>query len=221
MKHVVAVWDVPTRVFHWTPVCLFAVMWFTGTQGGNLLRIHILSGEAIAVLLVFRVLWGFFGSQTSRFSDFLKGPSVIRRYLAGKLPEHHQPGHNPLGGLMVLGLIVVLLFQVATGLMSSDVDTYLFNGPLAHLLPDSVSETVTTVHELTFDLIMIMVGLHVAAVIAHKVFKKQNLVRAMLTGRKAFDAEVGPLRFATPAVALTSLAVSVALVVGLVMGLGG
>lgn len=221
MKHVVAVWDVPTRVFHWTLVGLFAAMWVTGEEGGDLLRFHIWCGEGIAVLLLFRLLWGFFGSQTARFTDFLKGPAVIRRYLAGQLPEHQQPGHNPLGGLMVLALIVVLLAQVTTGLLSSDVDSYLFNGPLAHLLPSALSESITSVHKLAFNLILFMVLLHVAAVVAHKVFKKQNLVRAMLTGRKQFETEVAPLHFAPLGLALLGLLLSAGAVLGLVLGLGG
>ena len=220
MKHVVKVWDVPTRLFHWGLVGLFAVMWVSGEQGGDLLRLHILCGEAIATLLVFRLLWGLFGSQTARFADFLKGPAVIRAYLAGRLPEHAQPGHNPLGGLMVLALIAVLLLQVSTGLLSSDVDSYLFNGPLAHLVSESLSETITVVHKSLFDVILIMVAVHVAAVAAHKVFKKQNLVQAMLSGRKTFEHEVAPLQFASPLRALASLAVALGLVVGRVSVFG-
>jgi len=220
MKYVVAVWDVPTRLFHWALVGLVAAMWLSGEVGGDWLRIHILCGEAIAVLLLFRVLWGFVGSQTARFGDFIKSPAVIRRYLSGQLPETAQPGHNPLGGLMVLALIVVLLLQVSTGLLSSDVDSYLYNGPLAHLVSDSLSESITAVHKLTFNLILLLVGVHVLAVAAHRVFKKQNLVRAMVTGRKQFDADVEPLRFAPLGAAIASLALAVAVVIGVVLGFG-
>ncbi|WP_215782316.1 cytochrome b/b6 domain-containing protein [Paludibacterium sp. B53371] len=221
MKQMVSVWDVPTRVFHWTLVLLFAGMWWTGTQGGDWLRYHIWCGEGVAVLLVFRLLWGFLGSQTARFSDFLKGPGVIRRYLRGHLPEAQQPGHNPLGGLMVLALILTLLFQVASGMLSSDVDSYLFDGPLAHLVSSSASESITSVHKLFFDLIMVLVVLHVAAVLAHKVFKKQNLVHAMLSGRKAIEGEVAPLYFAPLRLALLSLALAVGAVAALVLVVGG
>ncbi|TDR72067.1 cytochrome b/b6 domain-containing protein [Paludibacterium purpuratum] len=220
MKRVVAVWDLPTRLFHWTLVGLFAGMWFTGTQGGDWLRYHIWCGEGVAVLLLFRLVWGFFGSQTARFSDFLKGPDVIRRYLRGRLPEHQQPGHNPLGGLMVLALILVLLFQVSTGLFASDVDSYLYNGPLAHLIASGRSEVLTDLHKGFFNLIMLLVAVHVAAVVYHRVFKRQNLIGAMLSGRKAFDAEVAPLYFAPLRLALLSLALSAGVVVALVLGAG-
>lgn len=220
MKQEVAVWDVPTRLFHWTLVVLFAAMWLTGTQGGDWLRIHIACGEALGTLVLFRVLWGFFGSQTARFSDFVKGPAVLRRYLAGQLPEGEQPGHNPLGGLMVLLLLLVLLLQVGTGLFSADVDSYLYDGPLAHHLDSSLAESLTSVHKLWFDLILALAAVHVAAVAAHKVFKKQDLVRAMLTGRKAIDAPVVPLTFVPAWRALVLLLVAAALVAAVLLGIG-
>ncbi|MBV8048847.1 MAG: cytochrome b/b6 domain-containing protein [Paludibacterium sp.] len=221
MKQVVAVWDLPTRLFHWGLVGLFAGMWYTGSQGGDWLRYHIWCGEGVAVLLLFRMIWGFFGSQTARFSDFLPRPGVIRRYLRGQLSEHQLPGHNPLGGLMVLALILVLVCQVATGLFASDVDSYLYNGPLAHLIDAARSESVTDVHKTLFNLILLMVGVHVAAVLYHRVFKRHHLIGAMLSGRKAFDGEVAPLYFAPLRLALISLLVSAGVVLALVVGAGG
>lgn len=220
MKRMFAVWDLPTRVFHWTLVGLFAAMWFTGSQGGDWLRYHIWCGEGVLVLLLFRLLWGVVGSQTARFGDFVQGPTVIGRYLRGQLPANTLPGHNPLGGLMVLALILALLFQVTTGLLSSDVDSYLFDGPLAHLVGAARSETITAIHKLFFDGIVILVAVHVLAVLAHKVLKQENLVRAMLSGRKAFDGEVAPLYFAPLRLALWCLLVAVGLVVALVWCLG-
>jgi cytochrome b len=218
MNKTVAVWDIPTRLFHWLLVGLFAVMWYSGEQGGDLLRLHIWCGEAVLALLLFRLLWGCVGSQTARFAQFVRGPLVLRRYLAGKLSEAESPGHNPLGGLMVVALLLVLLFQVLTGLFSSDVDSYLFDGPLAHRIAASLSEQITAVHKLSFNLILLLVGLHVLAVLAHKVFKKQNLVRAMLSGRKQIDGEVAPLRFAPLSLAVASLVLSIGLVLALVLG---
>lgn len=219
-KSTVAVWDVPTRLFHWLLVALFAVMWFSGEQGGDWLQWHIWCGEAVLVLLLFRLLWGVFGSQTARFADFVHGPAVIRRYLAGGLAEKDIPGHNPLGGLMVVALLLVLLFQVLSGLCSADVDSYVFDGPLAHRVGTSLSEQLTALHKLNFNLILLLVVLHVGAVLAHRVFKKQNLVHAMLSGRKQIEGEVTPLRFASPGLALASLVFALACVLGLVFGLG-
>jgi len=218
MKKIVMVWDIPTRVFHWALVGLVAAMWVTGEQGGDWLRFHIWCGEAILALLLFRLIWGVLGSQTARFSQFVRGPLVVQRYLAGKLAEAEIPGHNPLGGLMVVALLLVLLFQVVSGLFSSDVDSYLYDGPLAHWLGSSLSETVTSVHKFSFNLILALVAVHVAAVVAHRIFKKQNLVRAMLSGRKEFDSEVAPLKFAPLSLALASLVVSVGVVIALVLG---
>jgi len=217
MKRMVAVWDVPTRVFHWGLVGLFCAMWYTGKTGGDWLRFHIWCGEAVATLLLFRVLWGVFGSETARFSNFLKGPSTVRRYLTGDLPEAAQPGHNPLGGWMVLVLLLVLLFQATTGLFSSDVDSYLYDAPLAHWVSSSLSESLTAVHKLTFNLILALAALHVLAIVAYRVFKKQNLVRAMLSGRKEIDGEVAPLRFASLRLALASLLLSAGVMATLVL----
>jgi cytochrome b len=100
MEKMIKVWDAPTRLFHWSLVLLFAGMWFTGEQGGDWLHYHIWCGEAIAALLLFRLIWGVVGSETARFRQFVKGPAAIRRYLRGG--EAEQPGHNPLGGLMVV-----------------------------------------------------------------------------------------------------------------------
>jgi cytochrome b len=220
MMRKVVVWDLPTRLFHWILVGLVVLMWYTGHVGGDWLRYHIWCGEAVAVLLVFRLLWGVFGSQTARFSDFLKSPKTIRRYLAGEVSEAALPGHNPLGGWMVLCMLLVLLFQVATGLFASDVDSYLYDGPLAHRITSSLSETMTAIHKLSFDLILALVGLHLCAIFAYRVFKKQKLVRAMLSGRKELEGEVEPLFFAPLGLALASLVLSACLVVAIVLGVG-
>lgn len=189
----VMVWDLPTRLFHWTLVVLFVAMWYTGKQG--MLNLHILCGEAIAILLVFRILWGIIGSQTARFGDFVRGPSAVCRYVRGKMSEAEQPGHNPLGALMVVALLLALLVQVGTGLFSADIDSFVYDGPFAYLIGDK-AQTVTTVHKQLFNGILVLVALHIMAIIIYAVFKKQNLVRAMLTGRKPIEDTVRPLYFA-------------------------
>ena len=83
----VKIWDVPTRLFHWTLVGLFGVMWYTGEQGGEALQQHFLAGYAIATLVIFRLIWGVLGSDTARFSQFVRGPSAVMAYLRGTLPE--------------------------------------------------------------------------------------------------------------------------------------
>src|SRR5574343_290664 len=114
MSNKVKVWDVPTRLFHWTLLAMFAGMWLSAENGQ--LQIHTKLGVAMLVLVVFRVLWGFVGSQTARFSDFFK-PCQVKAYLRGEVSENQQPGHNPLGGLMVLALLGALLVQLGLGLV--------------------------------------------------------------------------------------------------------
>lgn len=117
MKQKVRVWDIPTRLFHWSLVLSIGFMWFSAEQGGDWLAWHLRCGLFILALLVFRVCWGLWGSDTSRFAQFVK-PTQIGRYLSGKLSENEQPGHNPVGALMVLALLAALFFQVGTGLFS-------------------------------------------------------------------------------------------------------
>jgi len=208
MTKMVKVWDAPTRLFHWSLLLLFCVMWYTGKQGGDLLHYHVLCGEAVGSLLLFRLIWGVCGSETARFSQFVKGPAGIRRYLKGDMAEHEQPGHNPLGGLMVLALLAVLLLQVGTGLFSSDVDSYTFDGPLAKFVASGVSESVTAFHKAFFNAILVLVALHVLAIVAYRLLKKQNLVRPMLTGYKEISGELAPLQFRPWFLALLALLLS-------------
>jgi len=202
MTHGVRVWDVPTRLFHWLLVAAFAGMWYSGKQGGDLLEYHIWCGIGIAGLLLFRLLWGVVGSETARFASFVRGPRQIVRYLKGELPEHEQPGHNPLGALMVLALLAVLLFQVGTGLFAADVDSYLYDGPLAARIDSGLAETLTSWHKLSFNLLLGLVGLHVLAIVVYRLVKRQNLVRAMLTGRKPLGTKAPTLHFASPVLAV-------------------
>ncbi|NHR06016.1 hydrogenase [Chromobacterium haemolyticum] len=208
MTQMVKVWDVPTRLFHWALVILFCGMWYSGEQGGDWLQYHIWCGSGLASLLLFRLIWGVIGSQTARFGNFIKGPRSIVRYLRGELTENEQPGHNPLGGLMVLAMLLALLAQVGTGLFAADVDSYLYDGPLAKLLSGDAAEAATSFHKGFFNVILGLVGLHLLAIIAYRLFKKNNLVKAMITGKKAIAGDVPRLEFAPAVIALVALLVS-------------
>ena len=114
----VKVWDAPVRLFHWLLVLLFAFMYFSGTVKGDWLEWHMRSGYAILALVLFRILWGFAGSTYARFSNFLAGPSACLQFakkLLTRAPAA-SAGHNPLGGWMVLVLLLALLVQTGTGL---------------------------------------------------------------------------------------------------------
>ena len=212
MTQKIRVWDVPTRIFHWLLVAGVAFMWWSAEQGGDWLQYHIWCGAALLTLLLFRLIWGMIGSQTSRFSDFVKGPQTIRRYLQGDLTENQQPGHNPLGGWMVVILLLALLTQVITGLFSADIDSYLYDGFLAKYISSDLAEKFTGWHKLSFNFLLALISLHLLAIIVYRLFRHQRLVEAMITGHKELEGELPKLRFAS-----TFVAAGVLLVLALIV----
>ena len=156
---------------------------------------------------------GLVGSQTARFSDFFK-PCQVKAYLRGEVSENQQPGHNPLGGLMVLALLGALLVQLGLGLFAAMWTATPSTGPLAKLIDSSLAEQITEWHELWFNLLLGLVGVHVLAIVAYRKLKNVNLVPPMITGSKTLAGEVKPLRFVSPWLALVVLAVAAVLVVG-------
>jgi cytochrome b len=207
----VKVWDAPVRLFHWLLVLLFAFMFFSGKSGSEWLEWHVRSGYAILALLLFRILWGFFGSTHARFASFLAGPRACiecLRHLMKRSPSPYA-GHNPLGGWMVLVLLLGLLFQVGTGLFSND--DLLFEGPLASLVAKATSDQLTTWHSWNFNLLLALAGVHVIAVLYHAGFMKENLIGAMFTGVKHLPADAAggvSARFVSPWRALVLLALA-------------
>jgi len=187
----ILVWDLPVRLFHWTLVALVTVAWITGET--EFTTIHSWTGYTILTLVVFRVLWGLVGSDNARFSRFLRRPSAAwayaRNMLGGSSP--HYDTHNPAGGWMVVALLLVLLLQVGTGLFAND--ELLFEGPFAPLVGSQWSEWLTEVHEVSFNILITLVVLHVLAVGLHELFG-ERLVKAMLNGEKASDQPQAPMR---------------------------
>ena len=127
----IRVWDLPVRLFHWTLVLLMVVSYFTGRWGGDWMKFHFWSGYTILTLILFRFAWGFVGSTTARFSSFVRGPAAGIAHLRELLSRHapRDIGHNPIGGLMVVVLLLAVLAQVAAGLFSADTDTGIVTGP--------------------------------------------------------------------------------------------
>lgn len=207
----VKVWDAPVRLFHWVLVLLFAFMFFSGKSGSEWLEWHVRSGYAILALLLFRILWGFFGGTHARFGSFLAGPKACiecLRHLMKRSPSPYA-GHNPLGGWMVLALLLALLLQVGTGLFSND--DVLFEGPLASFVSKSLSDRLTGWHSWNFNLLLMLAGVHIVAVLYHAGFMKENLIGAMFTGVKRMPAAAAAsvvTRFASPWLALVLLAVA-------------
>jgi cytochrome b len=221
MQYRIKLWDTPTRLFHWSLVLLFGVMWWSGETGGDALRLHLLAGYGIAGLLLFRLLWGVLGSDTARFARFVRGPGAMLAYLRGSLPEHRIPGHNPLGALMVLALLGLLGFQVGSGLFATDVDSFLWDGPLAKLINSDLSEAITGWHKISFKLLLAAVGLHLSAIVFYRLIKRRNLVVAMLSGWQTYASQPPELRFASWKLAVLCALVAAGVVAGVVNGLGG
>jgi cytochrome b len=180
----IPVWDLPTRLFHWLLVVLVAVSFTAAVIGGNAMQYHEWSGFAILILLVFRITWGFVGSRTSRFSDFVKGPVAVWRYATDlvKGKSRSYLGHNPLGGWSVLAMLAVLLIQAATGLFAND--DIITEGPLFLWVNKPVSDWLTGVHRLNRYLIMVLAATHVFAVLFYLLAKRENLIKPMITGIK-------------------------------------
>jgi cytochrome b len=208
----VKVWDAPVRLFHWLLVLLIAFMYFTAKMKGDWMTWHIRSGYAILALVFFRILWGFAGSSTARFSTFLAGPGAAIGFVKKLLTRAPAPymSHNPLGGWMVVVLLIVLLVQAGTGLFAND--DIATEGPLANLVAKELSDRLTAIHYWNFNLILVLAGVHVAAVLYHWGIMKENLIGAMFTGVKRLPADAAAggaaTRFASPWLALVLMAVA-------------
>ena len=173
----IRVWDLPTRLFHWA-----LVISITGSIVSiNLdeVELHAQFGFVACTLVIFRVLWGLVGSDTARFVRFVRGPGAILAYLQG---ASHAPGHNPLGALSVLALLAVVAAQVGTGIFISQDDLF-FDAPWATWIGEAGSRAMNERHEILESLLYILIALHLCAIIAYRVFKRQDLVTPMVTGR--------------------------------------
>ena len=183
----VRIWDGPTRVFHWALVVLLLVSWLTA---GENMQVHRWSGYGVIGLLVFRLWWGVAGGSTARFASFLKGPKATLAYARtlGSRTPHGAPGHNPLGAWSVVAMLAALLVQVGLGLFASDIDG-LESGPLSHLVDFDASRVAAELHETTFRIVQGLVVLHLAAIGYYWLWKRQNLIGAMLTGKQRLATE--------------------------------
>lgn len=206
----IKVWDAPTRLFHWTLVALVATAYVTARNGW--IDWHFYAGYAILTLVAFRILWGLAGSETARFSSFVRSPRAAVSHLRHVLRREPEPdtGHNAAGAYMVLALLALLAFQTVTGLFSND--GLFTGGPLSALVSGEVSDRLTVLHGFSFDLILIAVALHVAAILAYAVLLRQDLVRPMVTGWKRLPAAIAAPRLAPAPLALVLLAVAAGLV---------
>lgn len=180
MQRRIYVWDLPTRLFHWLLVGLVVAAYLTATF--DAMHWHRRVGLTLLGLVVFRLVWGFVGSRHARFADFLRGPAAVLAYLRG---AWHGVGHNPLGGWSVLFLLLLPLAMVGSGLFAND--DVAFQGPLAGLVDKATSDRLTSLHHLLFNLLLGLIGLHLAAIVFYRLARGENLVKPMLSGWKEGD----------------------------------
>ncbi|NIM56367.1 MAG: cytochrome B [Xanthomonadales bacterium] len=191
--HVIRIWDLPTRLFHWLlAVCVVGLV-ATGTLGGAWMAWHLRLGYAVLALLLFRLLWGFLGGRWSRFASFVYSPRSLTGYLRGRAPLEHTAGHTPLGALSVFALLLVLATQVGSGLMSDDeIATF---GPLTRFVSGDTVSAATGFHkDIGQYLVIALVVLHLLAIVWYRIGKRQSLVRPMVLGDKQLPAPLVPSR---------------------------
>jgi len=180
----VTVWDISMRIFHWSLVAGIGFLWYSGEEGGNIMTWHMYVGYTMLGLILYRLLWGIYGSTYARFSYFIKGPSKTFNYakdfIKGESP--HYLSHNPLGGWMTIVLMSLVFIQAATGLFATD--DIITEGPLFSLVDESTAYLLTEIHEINFNLLLLSAGLHIAAVLYHRFVKGEDLVKSMITGKK-------------------------------------
>jgi cytochrome b len=181
----IRVWDLPLRLFHWLLAALVITAIITVKIGGNALIWHFYCGYAVLSLLLFRILWGVFGSRYSLFANLRCSPAAIAAQLrdikAGKSVRFL--GHNPIGSLSVLAILAVLVMQAGSGLFANDdIDS---EGPLVKFISKELSDRISWFHtELNSYLIYSLIALHVVAIGVYYFKKKEDLVTPMLTGDK-------------------------------------
>lgn len=185
------IWDLPVRLFHWLLVPLLAFSWWSAEQGR--LDWHRLSGYALLALVLFRMAWGLWGSDTARFVRFLRGPAGIGAYLKqlGGKAYAASVGHNPLGGWSVFAMLALLVVESALGLFAVDFDG-IESGPLAIFVSFDAGRLAAEMHELLFNVLLGLIGLHLAAIAFYALVKRDNLVGPMLTGNKAIAGATPP-----------------------------
>lgn len=186
----VRVWDGFVRVFHWSAVLLVVSLVLTAKLGWQ--DIHMTLGIDLLVLVVARLAWGVMDTGHARFANFVPGPYRALTYLRDIARGHPQRylGHNPAGAMMVVALLSTLLGLLLTGLVLQA--TLEFEGPLVELLrgiDDSTVHRLLAVHRLLVDALYVLVPLHVAGVVLASVQHRENLVKAMITGRKSINHE--------------------------------
>jgi cytochrome b len=174
----IRIWDLPTRLFHWLLAACVVGAYVCIKVGGLWIDYHFLFGYAALTLIVFRLIWGVIGPPRARFVRFVRGPTVIWSYLRGRLPD--QGGHNPLGALSVVAMLLAFAFQAVSGLFTND--DIMSEGPLVARISKETSDRISSLHHANEWIMIGLVALHIAAVAYYVVVRRKRIVTAMVTG---------------------------------------
>ena len=185
----IKVWDGGVRLFHWMLAALFCLSAYSAFQDkfGVYADIHFYAGFSLLILVSWRILWGIFGSDTARFSHFVRGPGATISYLSSMLKarDYKAVGHNPVGALSVVLILALLLVQAIFGLYSTD-DMF-FSGPLANSVGSGLSGDLTGWHKIFGKILIGVAVLHVLVVLWYQIARKVNLIKPMITGSKTVE----------------------------------
>ncbi len=211
----VKVWDWPVRMTHWSFVLLVPAMYITAEN--SLWGWHTRLGHVLLGLLIFRVIWGFAGTDTARFANFVKGPAGLIGYFRGNYDHKHEIGHNPLGALAVLALLGVIAVQVGMGLFAGDPYDGA-TGPLNPLVGVMTADWLTDTHEWFVYVVFGMIGLHLAAIGFYSAARMQNLIGPMVTGKGEKAEEVEGNSSASIGALIGAIAASAGLAIWVYLG---
>lgn len=204
------IWDVPTRLFHWLLVLAIVGQWLTAEILEDAMQWHFYIGYFTLGLVAFRLCWGVIGTRYAKFSQFVTTPSTAISYARTMLDKNATPhaGHNPMGGWMVVIMLVILLAQAISGLFMTD-DIFL-DGPYYSAVSQELASLMSTIHHRGFTIIQGVVLLHILAVVFYVIYKRQPLISAMIHGKKTTEE---------PAIAHSKwlLALAVVVVVALIV----
>lgn len=178
------IWDVPTRLFHWLLVVSITAQYLTAEVLDDAMQWHFYFGYFTLGLIVFRIIWGFIGSDYAKFSQFVSGPKAVLRYASSLFNRNSQAhaGHNPLGGWVVIVMLLLVLAQAVSGLFMTD-DIF-FDGPWRAAVEDNTLKVMSFIHHTGFNVLLAVIALHVAAIVFYAIYKKQRLAPAMVHGKK-------------------------------------
>jgi cytochrome b len=212
MKVRVRVWDVPVRVFHGALIVLIAAQWASGEFGWLSMEWHFRLGYTLLALLLARIVWGFVGSDSARFAQFVRGPRSVVAYARAFAARRAEPsaGHNPLAGWSVLAMLLCVLVQIASGLCAGNPDIFLY-GPLAHRFDEATVAWAMRVHQVNGVVLLVLIAVHLFGVLLHVLRHRERMIRPMIDGWKSLPRDPG-LRMVGAGWALLMLAVCAAAV---------